>query len=107
MGFSPSGDSAHHPPHPHFSKIFPFYKSGWGGDVFIQSCYIFMVVSMSFVKGASGILLVKFGNNASDYIKIKINVLFTPSPLQPPSLFLPSFQRSTGNGFPYLTKIRC
>ena len=63
-----------------------------------------MVVSMSFLQGVSGILLVKFGNNVSDCIKIKINVLFTPSPLQPPSLFLPSFQRSTGNGFPYLPR---
>jgi hypothetical protein len=41
-------------------KYCPSYQSGWGGgDVFIQSCYIFMVFSMSFVQGDTGILLVK------------------------------------------------
>lgn len=39
----------------------------------------------------------RFGNNVSDCIKIKINVLFYPHLF----FFLPSFQRSTENGFPY------
>jgi hypothetical protein len=105
MGFPPNGDFS--PTSTHSSqKYFPSSR-GEGVEVvvaiFLFNLVIFLWSSLCLLyKDLLAFYWLRFGNNASDYIKIKTNISFTPFSVSATPHF--AFRHFNRDGLPYLPR---